>query len=307
MLWSDALEGFWLSKRQNLSKNTVNDYSVTFRRFGEWISGGDVTKVKPRDVQKFLLHLQEDLCLAPKTCANSWIALSSLWSWLHDEFGYTHILQKVKRPRFKLKPPDPFTEDEVKRLVAACASFQAYDPKNQCYVPGKRPTAVRDTAIMIVMVATGLRVGELVALNVDDYSRKRGKIIVHHGKGDKTRILYVGDSAMRHMWRYLISRGRALTPDAPLFESSSGGRLSRGAVQQMMQRAGERAGVSNTHPHRFRHTFAINFLRNGGSVLELKAMLGHERMETVLIYARLAEVDLEIAQRRSNVADSWNL
>lgn len=78
-------------------------------------------------------------------------------------------------------------------------------------------------------------------------------------------------------------------------------------MQRLIERIGDRADVRNAHPHRFRHTFAINFLRNGGSVLELKALLGHEKMETVLIYARLAEVDLEAAQRRSNVADTWKL
>ncbi len=59
--------------------------------------------------------------------------------------------------------------------------------------------------------------------------------------------------------------------------------------------------------HRFRHTFAVNFLRNGGNVLELQEMLGHERMDTVRIYAKLAEVDLQAAQQRSSVADNWRL
>lgn len=307
MQWDHALEGYWLAKRQNMSKSTVSDYTVTFRRFGAWIDGGDVFAVKPRQVQAFLLHLQDDLDLAPKTCANAWIALSSFWSWLHEEFDAPHVLQKVARPKFRRKPPDPYTEDDVRRLVAACATFRAWDPVHSCHVDGQRPTAARDTAIMVMLVATGMRVGELVDLNVGDYGRKRGRVVIRHGKGDKMRVLFAGDAAMRRMWRYLMERGSGLEPGDPLFASSTGGRMTRSAVQRMVERAGDRAGVSGAHPHRFRHTFAINFLRNGGNVLELKAMLGHEKMETVMIYARLAEVDLEVAQRRHNVADTWHL
>ena len=126
-------------------------------------------------------------------------------------------------------------------------------------------------------------------------------------KGDKMRILYVGTTAMQRMWRYLLVRGKKLSPSAPLFLGKFGDRMTPSSLRQMVKRAGRRADVEKAHPHRFRHTFAINFLRNGGSVLELKEMLGHEKLETVLIYARLAEVDLEMAQRRSNVADTWNL
>ncbi len=305
--WEDALEGYWLAKRQNLSNNTVIEYDRTFRRFGEWVGQVDVDEITTTNVRAFLLHLKEDCGLAPKTVANSWVGLSSLWSWLHSEFGVTHILKKVDRPKFQRKSPEPFTENEVKRLLTACHAMKAYDPINECYVEGLRPSAARDYAIMVVLVATGIRASELCDLNVADYDKKRGKITIHHGKGDKMRILYVGTTAMQRMWRYLLVRGKKLAPSEPLFLGKFGDRMTPSSLRQMVKRAGRRADVEKAHPHRFRHTFAINFLRNGGSVLELKEMLGHEKLETVLIYARLAEVDLEMAQRRSNVADTWNL
>jgi integrase/recombinase XerD len=102
-------------------------------------------------------------------------------------------------------------------------------------------------------------------------------------------------------------RGKKLAPSETLFLGKFGDRMTPSSLRQMVKRASRRADVEKAPPHRFRHTFAINFLRNGGSVLELKEMLGHEKLETVLIYARLAEVDLKMAQRRSNVADTCNL
>ena len=153
--WNEAIEGYWLAKRQNMSKNTVIDYARTFRRFGDWIDQGEVEKVKPQDVQAFLLHLKEEGGLAPKTVSNSWIALSSLWTWLHAELQIKHIMKSVDKPKFRRKSPEPFTEKEVKRLLFACHAMKAYDPVHDCYVEGLRPTAARDYAIMVVLVATG--------------------------------------------------------------------------------------------------------------------------------------------------------
>ena len=75
----------------------------------------------------------------------------------------------------------------------------------------------------------------------------------------------------------------------------------------MIMRCAQRGGVERATVHRFRHTFAINFLRNGGSVLELQHMLGHARLDTIRIYATLAESDLREAQKRASPADKWNL
>lgn len=308
MTWLDALDGYWLSKRRDLSANTINDYTLTFRRFGAWVGATPVAKVTPAQINGFLDHLASDLGLGRKTVQNAWTALSSFWSWAAVALDLPHPMagEKVPRPRARRPMVEPYTEDEVKRLVKACATFRAYNAAHHHHVDAKRPTAARDTAIMVVFVSTGLRVSELCDLQMRDYDRRRGRLTIRHGKGDKMRQIFAGETSQRYLWRYLAERG-PVRDDDPLFATQEGRRMDRHAVRQMVERAGQRADVPHAGCHRFRHTFAINFLRNGGNLLELQEMLGHERLDTIRIYARLASVDLERAARRANVADVWRL
>jgi len=307
MRWDDALEGYWLAKRRNMSEATVADYSLTFRRFGQWVRNAEVGKITAKQVNGFLEHLGQELELSAKTVLNAWIALSSFWTWAHGELSVKHIIQDgVVKPKAKSPPGLPYSEDEVRRLLDACTRMYAYAPKTGRHVDGRRPTQLRDQAIMLVLLDCGLRVSELAALKLRDYERKQGRLSVMHGKGDKPRVVYLGQAAQRAVWRYLTDRG-GTGPGEPLFASSSGRHMNRGAVQRMIERAGERCGVASAGPHRFRHTFAVNFLRNGGNILALQDLLGHSSMEMVRRYARLAEVDLAAAQKRASPADNWGL
>jgi len=104
---------------------------------------------------------------------------------------------------------------------------------------------------------------------------------VMHGKGDKQRTLPLGDRSRRRLWQYLTKREECSAAD-PLFVTKKGDAFDRDYLYRLVSRAGKRYGVSKVGPHRFRHTFAINFLRNGGNPLELQRLLGHEKLETVL-------------------------
>ena len=93
----------------------------------------------------------------------------------------------------------------------------------------------------------------------------------------------------------------------PLFASLQGGALDRQALLALLVDLGARAGITDVHPHRFRHTFAINFLRNGGNVYELQMALGHTTMEMVRTYLALAETDLQRAHEEASPVTRWHL
>lgn len=308
MRFSAALEGYWLARRRNFSANTVRDYTLTFTRFQAFLGDDlELDKITSTDVNRFLNHLRDDLKLSPKTVLNCWIALSSFWTWAEHELGLPHLLHgHVEPPRVRQKAIQPYTEAEVRLLLSACNTTATWNTRGGHQATSQRTTALRDRAIMLTLLDTGIRASELCALRIQDYDRKRGQIMIRHGKGDKARLVYVGDATRQAIWRYLATRKDA-QPSDPLFATRENTFLDRAALRHMIVRAGKRCGVANANVHRFRHTFAINFLRNGGNLLALQALLGHERMDTVKLYAKLAEVDLEFQQRTASPADRWRL
>lgn len=136
--------------------------------------------------------------------------------------------------------------------------------------------------------------------------RLRGK---GSGRDGMERLTYFSKRTSQALWKYLLPRLETIRENEVVFvagEASEQNELDRNALRKMLSRLGERAGVANVHPHRFRHTFAINCLRNGGDVFTLQALLGHSSLEMVKRYARVAQADCEASHRTSPV-DNWKL
>ncbi|MCB0359623.1 MAG: tyrosine-type recombinase/integrase [Bdellovibrionales bacterium] len=304
MEMSKAVEGYWLHKT-NLSKSTVADYKGTFKKFVEHVGDEQIEKLTADDVRSFLNDLKAK-GLAGKTCCNAWVALSSLWTWACKEFRVEHIVRQVEKPKYRVPVVQTYTQPEIRAMVAGCEKNADWESKTGKLVSPSRATVLRDKAIVVLLVDTGMRSSELCALQMRHYNQQTGRIDIIAGKGDKDRVVYASTVARRYIWRYLAHRKTARADD-PLFETATGNHMDRRGLLRMIQTLGDRCGIENAYVHKFRHTFAVNFIRNGGNPIELKNLLGHSDMNTVLIYVRLAAVDLENAQQRASVADRWKL
>jgi integrase/recombinase XerD len=211
----------------------------------------------------------------------------------------------VKAPEFNKAVIEPFTKDELQRMVRAAEYADEWSTSRGRYVQAKRPTADRDKAIVMTLVDAGLRAGELCALKMADYDAGRGRLHIQHGKGDKERYAIIGARAQKAIWKYLTTRPKTKPAD-PLFATRDNRHIRRENLHHMLARMGDRAGVENVYPHRFRHTFAIEFLRNGGNVMLLKELLGHESLEMVMVYVKIAERDIDGGAKHSP-ADNWRI
>lgn len=315
MLLTDALEGYWLANERNLSPHTVRDYTLTFRRLANHCTAAgvnDIESITPAHINAMLNDLAR-AGLAKKTLLNVWIALSSLWTWAEHAIGARHIIRQVPRPRPARVQPQPYTAEEIKRLLDAADYTAPWTGKRGRNTRTRRSTGLRDRAMMLVLLDTGMRASEICALKVGDYDRRTGKLIIRHGKGNKTRVVYVGQSTRQSIWRYIQDRMRRrdgeqiLRSTEPLFATSSGQALDRSQLLHMLRNCGQRADVAAVNVHRFRHTCAVTMLRNGANALVVQEVLGHVDMATVRLYVKLAEVDLEQAMRMASPVDTWRL
>ena len=306
MQLSQVIDGFFIVRRTRLAPTTQTNYRYCFQRLTNFLGPErDFASITATDIRAFIDHLQND-GLSDRSVHDNLAICSALWTFAESEFKLLHVVKEVEKPAYNKKEIIPFTENEIKTIIDVADWTAHWDTRLGKNVRSKRPTWRRDLAIIVLLLDTGLRVSEMCKLKIGDYQQENGRLMVRHGKGNKQRPVFLGATAQRVLWRYLMSRDR-IKPADPIFVTRYNKPLHRTYVLHLMGRFGENAGVVSVHPHRFRHTFAIQFLRNGGNVFELQRILGHVDLETVKIYVNLAQVDIERAQKAHSPADNWRL
>jgi site-specific recombinase XerD len=194
----------------------------------------------------------------------------------------------------------------VQELLSVCDFTRAYKSARgrKCY--NRRRTALRDKAIILTLLDSMMRVTEMCKMLRSNTDLKGGKIKIK-GKGDKWRIVPISSETADAIWHYLAVRPETKPRFVDLvFLTVAGRPLDRNAAGKILRQLGQKVGV-HTHPHKFRHTGATQFLRNGGNAFTLQTILGHSTMEMVRRYVHLAEVDIEEAHRRASPVYNWDL
>lgn len=303
---SQAIEGFLLHiQARRLSPGTISAYTHRLARFQSSLPDDPpFAGITTPDVEKFFTSQPE---LSNATLHGYHNTLSSLWTWATEfdpPLANKHIMRQVPRPKPEENLVEPFTEFEVKALIHATRYSRAYQ-RGQSKMNQRLPDADRNEAIILTLLDTGMRCSELCFLKIHDADLKREKLRLF-GKGAKERSVRISPRTAKSIWKYLNCRPDAHAND-PLFATDRNTPINRHNLYAMLQSVGERAGVSGTHPHRFRHTFAIQFLRNGGNIYTLQALLGHETLEMVQRYLKLAQTDLDEGHRVASPVANWRL
>jgi integrase/recombinase XerD len=119
--------------------------------------------------------------------------------------------------------------------------------------------------------------------------------------------VYLGKVTRKAVWRYLTSREDGDDSDAPLFINVANRPFTKTSLRFLIKRLGARAGIKNAYPHKFRHTFAITYLRSGGDIFTLQLLMGHSSLDMVRHYAKIAELDVEQSHRKASPVDNLHL
>jgi len=312
----EAIKGFLIVRALDLSPNTVDIYRWALALMSDYLGDVEVTTINTADLNRFFLYLKVEYQpkraggkpgpLTPRSIENAWTAMRSFFNWCERELDLTKRPDKtIRRPQYKKEPIQPFTETEVLAILKACERTRVAKTADRRAFTMKRATAARDVALISILLDTGIRASECSRLDVEDVNIETGEVRVAAwgtGKKSKGRYVYIGKACRKAIWRYLAERDHP-APDDPLFLSLNDQRLQRDAILHVIDEAGERAGVKNCHPHRFRHTMAVFFLRNGGNVFTLQEILGHSTLNMVQEYVALSQSDVINAHRQASPMD----
>jgi site-specific recombinase XerD len=208
------------------------------------------------------------------TVHHYYCVLKAFFNWcVREDYISESPLAKVKLANPKLGVVKPYTSQEIIKLLAVCD----HDFKN-----GARFLGSRNRAVVLMLLDTGLRISELAGIKLEDIESERGWIKVK-GKGAKERVVRVGATAQKALWRYMVYRHK--NNHLELWLTEEGRPMKSGGLQVMIKRLKERAGVvSSGNCHRFRHTFALNFLRQDRNPFNLQYLLGHSDLRMVKHY-----------------------
>ena len=153
---------------------------------------------------------------------------------------------------------------------------------------------VRERALLEFLYSTGVKAEECRNVNLNDIDFYRGEVIIRSGKGSKERVTYLTEVATLWLKKYLETRS---DNDIALFMGKRG-RLSVRGIEVIVKRIAEKAGVEGAHPHRFRHTLASKMIERGAPVTVVKEILGHESLDTTMIYVTLNDEEIKNAHNK---------
>jgi len=274
----EYLNMFLAAKRiEGCSDRTIKYYKVTVEHmFGRLTS--EVRKITTDDIRRYLAEYQQINSCSKVTVDNVRRNLSSFFSWLEEE---DYILKSPMRRIHKIKTKQPvkeiITDEMIERIRDNC----------KCS---------RDLAIIDLLYSTGIRVGELVGLNISDIDFEERECIVY-GKGDKERRVYFDAKAKLHLQNYLKSRtdhnpALFVTLDAP-FE-----RLKINGVEIRVRELGRKLNIEKIHPHKFRRTMATRAIDKGMPIEQVQKILGHSQIDTTMQYAIVNQNNVKTSHRK---------
>jgi len=278
-LWLDSL---WLEK--GLSDNSIASYRRDLRQYAHWLGsrGEHLLQAGRNSLQQYLnWRLQQQL----RSSSTSRL-LSCLRGFYRYQLREARIVEdptlNLDNPRMGRPLPKTLTEQDVESLLAAPDVSE--------------PLGLRDRTMLELLYATGLRVTELISLQLEQINSRLGVIRVV-GKGDKERLVPVGDEALHWVGRYL-DQARPLLTDNPreetLFVSRRGQAMTRQTFWYRVRRYAIESGIDKPlSPHVLRHAFATHLLNHGADLRVVQMLLGHSDLSTTQIYTHVASHRLQ--------------
>jgi integrase len=258
------LTDFLLSKRAQLcTEQTIDWYE---RMLAPFISN---YQFNSKDIRFFLASIAKRNVSSSTVHAHA-RALRAFMNFCYEE-EYINKPIKVPMPKVHRKRMEVLSEAGLKQIVKVCS--------------------VRDKSLILLLIDSGIRRGEAIALNWEDIDIKSGQIIIQRGKGSRARVTYIGAKTRRALLKW-----KSQSPRNPIYP------LTKRGASSIMDRLSRKTGVKITF-HMCRRSFATFALRNGMDLFSLQRLLGHSTLEMTRIYAQQVDSDLQVAHKYNGPVD----
>ena len=274
----DWIELFIAAKRiEGCSAKTLVYYRNTIDAMVEYVEK-DIVQITTDDIRKYLMDYQNEKGLSKVTVDNIRRIMSSFFAWLEDE---NYIIKSPARRIHKIRVgktvKDVYSDEELERMRDNCNNS-------------------RDLAIIDILSSTGIRVGELVNLNISDIDLEKRECIVL-GKGNKQRKVYFDARTKIHLNDYITGR---YDECEALFVSLNKphNRLSIRGIEVILQNIGSNLKLTKVHPHKFRRTLATKAIDKGMPIEQVQVLLGHSQIDTTLRYAMVNQNNVKVSHHK---------
>jgi len=273
----------YLHNVKKVSLNTEMSYQRDLNKVSAYMAEQgiiDASRISETMLNSYILYLENNNFSAA-TVSRNIACLKSFYHFLFSE-GIVNkdVAEKLKAPKVEKKLPEIMTTEEVIRLLEQPG--------------GDSPKEIRDKAMLELLYATGIRVSELISLNVSDVNMHMGYIICHDG--NKERVIPFGNEAKTALKRYFDNARTTMLEDKNsdiLFVNCSGLPMSRQGFWKLIKYYAKKADiVADITPHTLRHSFAAHLVENGADLRSVQEMLGHSDVATTQIYANLTNTKI---------------
>lgn len=275
---TEFLQRFLEAKKiEGCSERTIQYYRTTVSKLLSKVTQ-PIRKVTTEDMREYLVDYQKINNCGKTTIDNVRRNISSFFSWLEEEdYILKSPMRRIHKIRSKKAVKKVITDEDIERLRDGC-------------------TCLRDVAMIDLLYSTGIRVGELVRLNVSDINFNERECVVF-GKGDKERRVYFDAKAKIHLQNYLNSRNDDnpalfVTLDRPF------DRLKISGVEIRLRELGRSLNLEKIHPHKFRRTMATRAIDKGMPIEQVQKILGHSQIDTTMQYAIVNQNNVKASHRK---------
>lgn len=262
---------------EGCSEKTITYYNSTIEKMLMKIKK-QVYNINTDDLRKYLFNHKNENNSSKTTIDNIRRIFSSFFSWLEDEdYIIKNPVRRIHRVKTGRVVKEVLTDENLEILRDKCEE-------------------IRDLAMVELLTSTGIRVGELVRLNIEDIDFYERECIVF-GKGESERVVYFDARTKIHLMEYLQSR----KDDNPaLFVSlnSPYDRLGIGGIETRLRKLGNKCNINRVHPHKFRRTMATNAIDKGMPIEQVQKLLGHVQIDTTMQYAMVNQSNVKLAHRK---------